>query len=90
MRVPNVSLHVPGLVGLIRNQPVAASPAGVPVPFNDAELVVMEEAAAVDAAGGAASATREVAITTRTGTSERRNEKRDKGSPKVANDLLND
>ncbi|MCZ7685279.1 MAG: hypothetical protein M5U28_43485 [Sandaracinaceae bacterium] len=36
-----MSLQVPGLVALMRNQPVVASPPGVPVPFSTADEVVM-------------------------------------------------
>jgi hypothetical protein len=55
-RVPKVSLHVPGFVALIRNQPVVSSPLGLPVPLSDAELVVIIVAAVVVATGAAANA----------------------------------
>ncbi len=57
-RVPNVSLHVPGLVVAIRNQPVVASPFGTPEPLSSADVVVMLLAAVVAAVGAAAKAAR--------------------------------
>lgn len=51
-RIPNVSLQVPGLVVLYRNQPVVDAPLGVPEPFNNADAAVTPVAAAVVAVGG--------------------------------------
>ena len=59
-RVPNVSLHVPGLVVEIRNKPVVASPFGLPVPLSAADVDVTDVAADVDAVGAAANATLDV------------------------------
>ena len=58
-RVPNVSLQVPGLVVAMRNQPVVASPFGLPDPLSAADVVVMLLAAVVAAVGAAASAARD-------------------------------
>ena len=44
-RVPNVSLQVPGLVVVMRNQPVVASPFGLPEPLSTADVVVTDVAA---------------------------------------------
>src|SRR5512133_2544333 len=54
-RVPKVSLQVPGLVVLYRNQPVAGSPLGMDEPLRVAVVPVIPEAASVvtdGAAGG--------------------------------------
>src|ERR1051325_9139466 len=56
-RVPNVSLQVPGLVVLMRNQPVVASPFGLPEPFRTADVVITLVAGDVAAVGAAANAT---------------------------------
>ena len=59
-RVPNVSLHAPGLVVAMRYQPVVASPFGLPEPLSDADVVVIVVAAVVAAVGAAAKATFDV------------------------------
>ena len=46
-RVPNVSLHDPGSVVLIRNQPVDDAPFGFAVPLSCAVLLVIADAAVV-------------------------------------------
>ena len=58
-RVPNVSLQVPGLTVLTRNQPVVASPFGLPEPLSDADVEVIPLAAVVAAVGAAANAARD-------------------------------
>ena len=51
-RIPNVSLHVPGLVALYRNHPVVVAPFGLPEPFSVAVVSVIGVAAEVVAVGG--------------------------------------
>lgn len=51
-RVPNVSLHVPGLVVLYRNHAVVDAPFGLDEPLRVAEVSVMLVAAVVVAVGG--------------------------------------
>jgi hypothetical protein len=46
-RVPKVSLQVPGLVALYRNQPVVAAPLGLPDAFSVAPAPEMALAASV-------------------------------------------
>src|SRR4029077_17358884 len=65
-RVPNVSLQVPGLVVAMRNQPVVASPFGLPDPFSDADVLTTDVAADVAAVGAAAAATLAVPSTSAT------------------------
>ena len=52
-RVPNVSLHEPGLVVAKRNQPVADAPFGLAEPFNLDEVLVILLAALVVTSGAA-------------------------------------
>jgi hypothetical protein len=52
-RVPNVSLHVPGLVVAYRNHPVAANWFGLADPFSVAPVLDTEVAAAVTTVGAA-------------------------------------
>ena len=66
-RVPNVSLHVTGFVVEIRNNPVVASPFGLPEPFRAADVLVTAEAADVEAVGAAANATFAVPSTSSAG-----------------------
>jgi len=65
-RVPNVSLQVPGLTVLTRNQPVVASPFGLPEPLSDADVEVIPLAAVVAAVGAAANAARDAPSASRT------------------------
>ena len=53
-RVPKVSLQVPGLVVLTRNQPVVVSPRAMPEALSTAELVVMLVAESVVTDGAVA------------------------------------
>jgi len=55
-RVPKVALHDAADVGDTRKNPVDASPLGVPVPFNSAEVLVTAVAGDVVADGTAACA----------------------------------
>ena len=65
-RVPNVSLQVTGFVVETRNQPVVASPFGLPEPLSAADVLVTDVAADVAAVGAAANATLAVPSTSRT------------------------
>ncbi len=65
-RVPKMSLQVPGLVVLMRNQPVVASPFGLPEPLSTADVVMTDVAAVVAAVGAAAAATLAVPSTSAT------------------------
>ena len=58
-RVPNVSLHVPGLVVSMRNQPVVDSPPGFTVALSEAELAPMPVGVVVVTTGAAARADKE-------------------------------
>lgn len=53
-RVPNASSQVTGLVELIRNQPVVASPLGLLEPLSAADVGVSDVALEVVAVGAAA------------------------------------
>jgi hypothetical protein len=53
-RVPNVSLHEPGLVVLYRNQPVVESPPGFAFPLSCAVVPVRLVGLFVDTTGAAA------------------------------------
>jgi hypothetical protein len=58
-RVPNVSLHVPGLTVEYRNHPVVEAPPGFAAPFRVAEVAATEFAAFVTADGAVAAVANE-------------------------------
>lgn len=53
-RIPNESLHVPGLAVLYRNHPVVAAPFGLAEPFSVAVVPVKLDALFVETVGAAA------------------------------------